>query len=96
MSWQRATRQEQKEERVAAILKAAAELYETHDFDDVHMGAIAERVGLAKASLYGYFRTKDDVFLALAVRDVDRWASDVESRLEAPAFAPMQTELPRP
>ncbi len=82
MSWQRATRREQKEERVAAILDAAAELYETHDFDDVHMVALAQRVGLAKASLYGYFRTKDDVFLALAAREVDRWASDVESRLK--------------
>jgi TetR/AcrR family transcriptional regulator len=82
MSWQRAKRPEQKEERVSAILKAAAELYETRDFDDVHMGAIADRVGLAKASLYEYFNTKDDVFLALAARDVQSWTSDVESRLE--------------
>jgi AcrR family transcriptional regulator len=81
MSWQRATRPEQKEERVSAILEAAAELYETCDFDEVHMAAIAEQVGLAKASLYEYFRTKDDVFLALALRDVESWASDVESRL---------------
>jgi AcrR family transcriptional regulator len=81
MSWQRATRREQKEERVSAILEAAAELYETRNFDDVHMAAIAERVGLAKASLYEYFSTKDDVFLALARRDVESWASDVESRL---------------
>ena len=62
MSWQRARRQDQKDERIAAILEAAAELYETRDFDDVHMGAIADRVGLAKASLYEYFSTKDDVF----------------------------------
>ncbi len=81
MSWQRATRRDQKDERVSAILEAAADLYETRDFDDVHMVAIAERVGLAKASLYGYFRTKDEVFLALALRDVESWASDVDSRL---------------
>ena len=81
MSWQRATRREQKEERVSAILEAAAKLYATRDFDDVHMVAIAERVGLAKASLYEYFSTKDDVFLALALRDIESWASDVESRL---------------
>jgi AcrR family transcriptional regulator len=81
MSWQRATRPEQKEVRVSAILEAAAELYEARDFDDVHMAAIAERVGLAKASLYEYFRTKDEVFLALAKRDVESWASDVEGRL---------------
>jgi AcrR family transcriptional regulator len=81
MSWQRAVRREQKEERVSAILKAAAELYETRDFEDVHMGAIAARVGLAKASLYEYFSTKDDVFLALAAREVENWTTDVESRL---------------
>jgi TetR/AcrR family transcriptional regulator len=81
MSWQRATRREQKAERVSAILEAAAELYTTREFDDVHMVAIAERVGLAKASLYEYFRTKDDVFIALALQDVESWASDVESRL---------------
>jgi AcrR family transcriptional regulator len=81
MTWRRARRQEQKDERVSAILEAAAELYEARDFDDVHMGAIAERVGLAKASLYEYFSTKDDVFLALAAREVESWASDVESRL---------------
>jgi TetR/AcrR family transcriptional regulator len=81
MSWQRATRREQKDERVSAILEAAAALYEARDFDEVHMVAIAELVGLAKASLYEYFGTKDDVFLALARRDVESWASDVESRL---------------
>jgi AcrR family transcriptional regulator len=46
------------------------------------MTAIAERVGLAKASLYEYFGTKDDVFLALARRDVESWADEVESRLK--------------
>lgn len=81
MTWQRATRREQKEERVASILEAAAQLYESREFDDVHMAAVAKRVGLAKASLYEYFGTKDEVFLALALRDVQSWAGDVESRL---------------
>jgi len=82
MAWQRARRPEQKEERVSAILEAAAELYETRDFDQVHMAAIAKLAGLAKASLYEYFSTKDEVFLALSLRDVESWSRDVQSRLK--------------
>jgi AcrR family transcriptional regulator len=82
MKWQRARRQDQREQRITAILDAAAKLFERGDFDGVAMTAIGKKAGLAKASIYGYFDTKEALFLALCLREVDAWASEIVVRLQ--------------
>ena len=81
MSWQRARQPEQKEARKAAILEAAAALYDQKDFAEISMRGIAQQAGLGKASLYHYFKTKEEVFLALYGQEVDLWLADLENRL---------------
>ncbi|MBX3415139.1 MAG: TetR family transcriptional regulator [Pirellulales bacterium] len=80
--WQRARRQEQREERVTAILDAAAKLFERSDFDGVSMAAIGRQVRLAQASIYGYFDTKEALFLALCLREVEAWCSTAVAGLQ--------------
>ncbi|MCC6198521.1 MAG: TetR family transcriptional regulator [Burkholderiales bacterium] len=43
------------------ILDVAAALFAVHDFDAVSMTDIAGAVGLSKATLYHYFRRKEDI-----------------------------------
>lgn len=81
MKWQRARRQEQRDQRMTAILNAAAKLFERSDFEGVSMAAIGRKAGLAQASIYGYFKTKEALFLALCLREVEDWASEIVDRL---------------
>ena len=47
------------------------------------MAQVAERCGLAKGTLYLYFRTKEELFLALLEQEFASWFEAVERGLEA-------------
>lgn len=81
MNWQRARQPDQKAERVAAILVAAAALYDERELSDISMQDVAGRAGLGKASLYHYFKTKEEVFISLYRAELDLWLPNVEQRL---------------
>lgn len=51
-----------------AIVAAAAALFLEQGFDRVSMAAISEAVGGSKATLYGYFKSKEELFVA-AIED---------------------------
>jgi len=56
----------QKEQRRQDILQSARELFTTHlDYDSLLMKHVAENISLTKGTLYLYFKTKEEVFLAL-------------------------------
>lgn len=46
-----------------AIIKAASEVFFEAGFEGASMAAIAARVGGSKATLYGYFSSKEELFL---------------------------------
>ncbi|HEY0228688.1 MAG TPA: TetR/AcrR family transcriptional regulator [Mycobacterium sp.] len=47
--------------RRAQIMKVAADMFSGGSYDDTSMEAIAQQVGIRKASLYYYFTSKDDL-----------------------------------
>ena len=49
-----------------AILDAARELFVSEGYQNVSIRKIAERIEYSPAAIYGYFRSKDDIFFALA------------------------------
>ena len=60
-------RQEREREAVSrAILDAARDLFVSHGYHNVSIRKIAERIEYSPAAIYGYFPSKDDIFLALA------------------------------
>lgn len=78
----RARSDEEKRERREAILAVALEMYhEQPSFAAFTMAALAERAGLAKGTLYLYFRTKEELFLALVEGLLGEWFGEVEERL---------------
>lgn len=79
--WKRARRPEQKEERVKAILDAAAELFRAHAVAELTIGAIAERAGLAKGSIYRYFATKEEVLVTVLMRELTGWFEEIDRQL---------------
>jgi AcrR family transcriptional regulator len=60
-------RQEREREAVGrAILDAARELFVAEGYQNVSIRKIAEKIEYSPAAIYGYFPSKDDIFLALA------------------------------
>jgi AcrR family transcriptional regulator len=53
------------EEKRDEIVKIAAELFEKHGYDRCSMAALSERLGGSKATLYGYFQSKEELLRAV-------------------------------
>lgn len=51
--------------RRAQIIEIATDLFDRHGYHDTTMQAIADRAGIRKASLYYYFRGKDEILAEL-------------------------------
>ncbi|MFT6557286.1 TetR/AcrR family transcriptional regulator [Sneathiella sp.] len=81
MSVKRATNERQKEARRDAILHAARSLFMEAGFFDVSMATIAKRAGLAKGTVYLYFKTKEEIFLALSTEEITVWLDRVDMSL---------------
>jgi len=71
------------EEKRHEIVKAAQELFEEHGFDRTSMSMISERVGGSKATLYGYFRSKEEILSAVLVYDVTEEADRLMNEILA-------------
>jgi AcrR family transcriptional regulator len=60
-------RHEREREAVSrAILDAARELFVAEGYQNVSIRKVAEKIEYSPAAIYGYFPSKDDIFLALA------------------------------
>ncbi len=88
MSYQRARRPEQKEERREAILAAARDLAVERSVRAVSLGDIAREVGLAKSNLLRYFESREEIFLTLLLREWEGW------RARPPRAPPMRPAWP--
>lgn len=58
--------------RVQRIIETAADLFGEFGYNDVRMEDIATRAGVAKGTLYLYYKDKDDLFLALILERMDQ------------------------
>lgn len=79
----RARQPEAKQARREAILDAAELAWLRTPYPELTMQGLAKGAGLAKGTLYLYFQTKEDLFLALLERHIDGWADDLYARLDA-------------
>ena len=79
MSERRATNPSAKEARGQQMLVAAAELLERWSYSDITMDRIARRAGVAKGTLYLYFRTKEALFLSLYEERLGAWYTELQA-----------------
>jgi AcrR family transcriptional regulator len=67
------------------VRSAAVELFGEKGYDGVSMNELAERVGIAKPSLYNYYRSKEEILLDLVDDGLGRWIEACEPALGTPA-----------
>lgn len=58
------------EEKRLEIVRIAAELFQEQGYEQTSMSAISEQLGGSKATLYGYFRSKEELFLAVINQEI--------------------------
>ena len=59
--------------RKAEIVNACAVLYETRSFKEITLKEIGEKTSFTRTSIYNYFQTKEEIFLALFQREYEAW-----------------------
>ena len=74
-------------ERRAQILEAARQVFAERGFHATKMSDIAQSIGVSQGTLYHYFRSKDDLFLALLSTWAERLAATVSGLPDAPSSA---------
>lgn len=75
---------EDKQRKREDILNAAQHLWTTHSEALNSMAELAALSGVAKGTLYLYFRSKDEVLLALHERDLEQFFGRVIERARLP------------
>lgn len=64
--------------RKEEIINACASLYETMGFKDITIRDIGAKTSFTRTSIYNYFQTKEEIFLALLEREHRLWIADLE------------------
>jgi TetR/AcrR family transcriptional regulator, cholesterol catabolism regulator len=71
----------QREDKPALIVETAARLFDTAGYSNTSMDAIAREVGLAKPTLYHYFRGKSDILIEIHETFIDPLIESQVTRL---------------
>ena len=68
-------------ERREEIVRACEKLYQTKSFKDITLKDIGSETSFSRPTIYNYFQTKEEIFLALYELEYDRWNEDLEEIL---------------
>lgn len=68
--------------RKEEIINACEELYKTMSFKDITIKEIGKATSFTRTSIYNYFQTKEEIFLALLQREYELWIADLKGIME--------------
>ena len=60
------------------IIAACRKLYETESFRDITLKEIGQLTSFSRTSIYNYFETKEEIFLALFQQEYELFAQDLD------------------
>jgi len=84
MTKSRAVTDAQKEARRADILKVAAHRFTLTPYESLSMADTADEAGVAKGTLYLYFKSKEEMFLSVYTDQLDDWFKELDAGLRQP------------
>ena len=65
------------------IINACEQLYQTMSFREITLKEIGNITSFSRPTIYNYFETKEEIFLALYQREYDRWNEDLSAILNS-------------
>ena len=69
--------------RKEEIINACEKLYQTMSFKEIRLKDIGDETTFSRTSIYNYFQTKEEIFLALLTREYDLWIAALKEVIEA-------------
>lgn len=64
--------------RKEEIINACEILYDKYHFKDITIKLISEQTTFSRPSIYNYFETKEEIFLALFKREYEKWTKEIK------------------
>ena len=64
--------------RKEEIINACEKLYQTMSFKEITLKEIGKETSFSRTSIYNYFQTKEEIFLALLKREYDLWTMQLK------------------
>ena len=64
------------------IINACEQLYQTMSFREITLKEIGKATSFSRPTIYNYFETKEEIFLALFKREYDLWNEELERILD--------------
>ena len=61
------------------IISACEKLYQTMSFKEITLKDIAGATSFTRTSIYNYFQTKEEIFLALMQKEYERWVEELDA-----------------
>ena len=68
-------------QRREEIVASCENLYQTLSFKDITLKEISKVTSFSRPTIYNYFQTKEEIFLALFEKEYDRWNASLEDIL---------------
>ena len=65
------------------IISACEQLYQTMSFKEITLRDIAGATSFTRTSIYNYFQTKEEIFLALMQKEYERWVEELDGMADA-------------
>jgi len=75
------------------ILDAAKKVFEAAGYASTKMESVAAQAGIAKGSIYNYFKSKHDLFKTIFLEDLPDCQAQVEEVLDSPKSATDKLQL---
>lgn len=69
--------------RKEEIINACEKLYKTMSFKDITLKEIGKETSFSRTSIYNYFQTKEEIFLAILKREYDSWVEQLNEAMES-------------
>lgn len=70
------------EARREEIINACEKLYQTMSFKEITIKEIGNVTSFTRTSIYNYFQTKEEIFLALLKREYELWIASLNETME--------------
>lgn len=69
--------------RKEEIINACEKLYQTMSFKEITLKEIGKETTFSRTSIYNYYQTKEEIFLALLKREYDLWIQELNQEIES-------------
>lgn len=69
--------------RKEEIINACEKLYQTMSFKEITLKEIGKETSFSRTSIYNYFQTKEEIFLALLKREYDLWIEQLHKTIRS-------------